>query len=101
MAQKLLSLQGQGKMYVDPAVSITVPAVAAASIEDLEVTIANAAVGDAVIVSMAAADWETDLGIAGAFVSEAGKIKIRFINNDGSNAATGGAATAQVVLIRQ
>lgn len=101
MAQKELKFQGQGRIYVDPAVSITVPAVSASSLEDLEVTVANAAVGDAVLVSMAAADFETDLGIVGAFVSEAGKVKIRFYNNDSGNAATGGAATAQIILIRQ
>ena len=101
MAIKRLSLQGQGAIFVDPAVAIVIPTTAASTVADVEITVADAAVGDAVIVNLIAALMEVDLVVAGAYVSEAGKIKVRLFNKDSGNAFTGGTSTCSVVLIRQ
>lgn len=85
---------------IKSTVSVVIPAVTAASLADVEVTVTGATAGDVVVATPLAAAMETDLGIVGAFVSQADKVKIRFINNDGSNAATGSTSNFQILLIR-
>ena len=65
-------------------VSVTVAAILAAAEADVEVSIANVAVGDSVQVNAPNASMETGLGVLAVWVSEAGKIKIRMTNASGS-----------------
>jgi hypothetical protein len=80
-------------------VAVTIGAIAAGAEADVEVTVAQAAAGDIVAVTPLNAAMETGVGILAAWVSEAGKIKIRFTNAHTSG-LTGSTSNFSYLLIK-
>lgn len=80
-------------------IAVTLAASLAAAEEDVSLTIANATVGDMVIVTPLNASMETGVCICGAWVSANGTVKVRISNVSGST-LTGSTANWQYCLIR-
>lgn len=73
------------------AATLTVSALAAATQEDLSLTITGAAAGDIVILMPPNAALEPALGVVGAWVSGANTAKVRIANLDPVSPLVGGA----------
>lgn len=66
-------------------VSVTISALAAGALEDIEVTISGVAAGNSISVTPLLAAMEAGVSIVGAFYSDTNKIKIRVANLSGSS----------------
>lgn len=98
---QLGNVKGTNLTYSEKGtVSLTQSALAAGAEEDLSGTVANAAVGDMVIVTPRDATAETGLAVVAAWVSAAGTIKVRTSNLNAVTALTSGAKTWDYMLIR-
>lgn len=80
-------------------IAVTLAATAAAAEEDVSLTIADATVGDMVMVTPLNASMETGVAIIGAWVSANGTVKVRISNVNGSG-LTGSTQNWQYLLIR-
>lgn len=74
-----LYFQGQGNIETG-SVAIDIASTAAAAVSESEVSLAGAQVGDKVVLCAPATGLTAGLVICDARVSEAGKIKVRFLN---------------------
>jgi hypothetical protein len=96
MAQ--LSFQGQGKVFTG-SVSLNLPSIAVGAVGEGSVAIADAAVGDIVLLCGPTAGLTAGMALCGAYVSEAGTVKVRAVNGSGGTVDEA-AATVFYILIR-
>ena len=96
MAQ--LSFQGQGTLLTG-TVAIDLASIAASAIGEHEASVANAAVGDIVILTPPSGGLNADLVVCDARCSGAGKIKVR-VFNAGTGAVNNAEVTFNYLLLR-
>jgi hypothetical protein len=93
-----LSLQGQGSI-IKGTVAVDLASVATLATTEKEVVVADAVLGDTVIVNPPAAGLTAGMCVCDARVSEAGKIKIRVFNGS-AGTVDEASGTWEYILIR-
>lgn len=92
-----LKLQGQG-IIITADVEVTTSALAAGAEEELDIAIADAEVGDVLIVNPSVDLIEAGLSISYAYIDAAGSGKVGISNQSGSG-LTGATADLHCVVI--